>query len=135
VRRVRSASIPVVNVGVGAQFRLSEEADLLAGLRTDLNHLDEDAVERFSDITANFSYWDLYHASCGVDWHSLRAKFTAGLVWSVGRDISEPRSFGMLGELVPALDDVRFKTAFNQLGLTFGISYFVLSDTPDAPGP
>ncbi|MBL7982552.1 MAG: hypothetical protein JNL52_12170 [Flavobacteriales bacterium] len=129
LRRVRSASIPVINVGVGAQFRLSDKADLLTGFRTDMNHLDMNAVQQFSDITANFSYWDLYHTSCGVDWHSRRAKFTAGLVWSMGRDTSEPRSFGMLGELVPALDDVRFRTAFNQLGFTFGISYFVLGDT------
>jgi len=136
LRRVRSASVPVINVGVGGQFRLSEKADLLAGLRTDHNHQDLAAVERFNDITANFSYWDLYHASCGVDWHSSRAKFTAGLVWSVGREVSGPRSFGILGELVPALDEVRFRTAFNQVGLTFGISYFVLGDTaPQQPKP
>jgi hypothetical protein len=134
-RRVRSASVPVVNVGVGGQFRLSENADLLAGLRTDMNHLDLSELDPSTDITGTFSYWDLYHVSCGVDWHSTRAKFTAGLVYSMGRDTSEPRDFAAIGNVIPAVDDVRFKTNFNQLGLTFGISYFVLGKEPATPTP
>jgi hypothetical protein len=92
-RRVRSASVPLVNVGIGGQFRLSESADLLAGLRTDMNHLDLAQIDPATDIIGTFSYWDLYHMSCGVDWHSKRAKFTAGLVYSMGRSTSEPRDF------------------------------------------
>jgi long-subunit fatty acid transport protein len=132
-RRVRSASVPVVNVGVGGQFRLSENADLLAGLRTDMNHLDLSELDPSTDITGTFSYWNLYHMSCGVDWHSTRAKFTAGLVYSVGRDTSSPRDFAAIGKFIPAVDDVRFKTNFNQLGLTFGISYFVLGKDQAKP--
>lgn len=134
-RRVRSASVPLVNVGIGGQFRLTESADLLAGFRTDLNHLDLSQVDPSTDITGTFSYWDLYHLSCGVDWHSERAKFTAGLVYAMGRDTSEPRDFAAIGNFIPAVDDVQFKTNFNQLGLTFGISYFVLGKEPATPAP
>ena len=130
-RRVRSASVPLVNVGIGGQFRLSESADLLAGLRTDMNHLDLAQIDPATDIIGTFSYWDLYHRSCGVDWHSKRAKFTAGLVYSMGRSTSEPRDFAAVGNFIPAVDDVRFKTNFTQLGLTFGISYFVLGKEPE----
>jgi hypothetical protein len=128
LRRVRSASIPILNAGIGAQFRLSDAADLLAGVRTDFNHLDVSQVDRATDITGSFSYWDLYHMSCGVDWHSARAKFTAGLVYSMGMHTGASRDFETLEEYVALPDDLRFKTTFGQLGLTFGISFFVLGD-------
>jgi hypothetical protein len=132
-RRVRSASVPVANVGIGGQFRISESLDLLTGFRTDMNHLDLSKVDPTTDITGTFSYWDLYHLSCGVDQHSKRAMFTAGLVYSMGRQTSQPRDFAAVGDLIPELNDLRFKTQFNQLGLTFGISYFVLGKEPATP--
>lgn len=136
-RRVRSASKPVVNAGVGAQFRISPAADLLAGFRTDMNHLDRSALDRSSDITGTFSYWDLYHVSCGVDLHSSRAKLTAGLAYAFGSDTGAPQDLDALGSFFGGPDDVRFKTNFSQLGLTFGISYFTFGkgkqDPPVAP--
>ncbi|MFN6114931.1 MAG: hypothetical protein ACK46C_03525, partial [Flavobacteriales bacterium] len=85
------------------------------------------------DITGSFRYWALYHRRCGVDWHSKRATFTAGLVYSLARSTSEPRAFAAVGNFLPAVDDVSFKTNFNQLGLTFGISYFVLGKEAATP--
>ncbi|MBL7940073.1 MAG: hypothetical protein JNL43_11995 [Flavobacteriales bacterium] len=133
LRRVRSASIPIVNVAMGAQFRLSNVADLLAGVRTDFNHLDRSVLDPATDIAGTFSYWDLYHLSCGVALHSERVKLTTGLVYSVGRDTGTPEDFRLAGDFLSAAGDVPFRTTYNQLGLTFGFSYFVLGNSEPAP--
>ncbi|HMC96907.1 MAG TPA: hypothetical protein VKG92_04600, partial [Flavobacteriales bacterium] len=135
LRRVRSASVSVLNGAIGAQFRLSAMADLLAGARTDLNHLDRSAVDAATDIAGTFSYWDLYHVSCGVALHSERVKLTTGLVYSFGRDTSTPTDFDVAGDFISIAGDVPFRTTYDQLGVTFGFSYFVLGKTnaPAAP--
>lgn len=133
IRRVRSAAVQVLNAGIGAQFRLSPTADLLAGFRTDRNFLDRTQLDPATDITGTFSYWDLYHASCGVDLHSERMKLTVGVVYSFGIDTSSPGEFRELDDLVRSGPDVLFRINYNQLGLTLGFSYFVLGKQAEAP--
>jgi hypothetical protein len=134
IRRVRSASVQVLNAGVGAEFPLSPVADLLAGFRTDRNFLDRDALDAATDISGTFSYWDLYHTSFGVDLHSQRAKLTVGVVYSFGQDTSAPEDFRALGDFVDAGQDFLLRTTFNQLGMTFGFSYFILGEAKEAKG-
>ncbi|MEX1132535.1 MAG: hypothetical protein WEC15_04855 [Flavobacteriales bacterium] len=125
-RRVRSASIPIVNGAIGAQFHLSPIADLLVGVRTDLNHLDRSGFDSSTDLSATFSYWDLYHVSCGVALHSTRIKLTTGLVYAFGSSGNALDEFYRAGALENGLRDVRFQTRYDQLGLTLGFSYFIL---------
>jgi hypothetical protein len=126
IRRVRAGNVPVLNAGVGAQFRVSEVASLLAGFRTDHNFLDRSALEAPADITGTFSYWDLYHISFGADLHSQRVKLTVGVVHSFGTDTSAPEDLKPWGDFVPQDRDILLRTSYNQLGMTFGFSYFVL---------
>lgn len=127
VLRVRSASHAVLNGSVGALFRLSEKADLLAGFRTDLNHLDRSALETGADLSGTFSYWDLYHASCGVDLHSDRVKLTAGLVYAFGQATGVPERLLTFPEHTSvSMMQPPMKTTYQQIGFTFGFSYFVL---------
>lgn len=133
-RRVRSASRPIVNGAIGAQFNLSPIADLLVGVRTDLNHLDRSELEAGTDFSATFSYWDLYHASCGVALHSKRIKLTTGLVYSFGTSSNSLDEFYREATLDNGLREVRFLTRYEQLGLTLGFSYFILGKE-DAPTP
>ncbi len=137
IRRVRAGNVAVWNAGLGAQFPLSPAADLLAGFRTDRNFFDRSVLDPLTDISGTFSYWDLYHTSFGVDLHSLRVKLTVGVVYSYGRDTSAPEDFRALGPFVDADRDILLRTSYNQLGMTFGFSYFVLgakADEVPAPG-
>jgi hypothetical protein len=133
IRRVRSAAVPVLNAGIGAQFRLSTAADLLAGFRTDRNFLDRTQLDPATDITGTFSYWDLYHTSCGVDLHSERMKLTIGVVYSFGIDTSTPEGFRELSDFISPDRAVAFRTNYHQLGLTLGFSYFVLGKQSEVP--
>ena len=135
LRRVRGGNVPVLNGGIGAQFRLSDGADLLAGACTDQNYMDPSAIDEATDISGSFSYWDLYHLSCGVDLHTMRVKLTAGLVYSFGSDTGKPLDLEAVGDFISTNGDVPFKTNFNRLGLTFGFSYFVLGNTTPAQPP
>ncbi|MBL7965126.1 MAG: hypothetical protein JNM31_14930 [Flavobacteriales bacterium] len=135
IRRIRSGNVPVLNAGVGAQFRISEVAALLAGFRTDHNFLDRSVLEDATDISGTFSYWDLYHASFGVDLHSQRVKLTVGVVYSFGRDTSSPEDFRPVGDFVQLDRELRLRTSYNQLGMTFGFSYFVLGQAEDRAAP
>jgi hypothetical protein len=123
-----------VNGAIGAQFNLSPVADLLVGVRTDLNHLDRSELEAGTDFSATFSYWDLYHASCGVALHSKRIKLTTGLVYSFGTSSNSLDEFYREATLDNGLREVRFLTRYEQLGLTLGFSYFILGKE-DAPTP
>lgn len=135
VLRVRSASHALVNAAVGASFRLGDKADLLAGFRTDLDHFDTDALEASMDISGTSSYWDLYHLSGGVDLHSERVKLTAGLVYAFGTATGTPESIWTAADQagLPA-EEARVKTTFQQIGLTFGFSYFVLGPVAAGEG-
>jgi len=131
IRRVRGGNIAVWNAGVGAQFLLSPAVDLLAGFRTDRNFLDRSVLDTLTDISGTFSYWDLYHTSFGVDLHSQRVKLTVGVVHSYGRDTSSPEDLRSLGPFVNADNDILVRTTYQQLGMTFGFSYFVLGGKTD----
>ncbi len=127
VLSVRSASRRLLNGAVGATIRLNDKADLLAGLRTDLNFLDRSALDRPTDVSGTFSYWDLYHASAGIDLHSERVKLTAGLVYAFGQGTGTPEQVVAADDRFDAaLDPVQLRTTFQQIGFTFGFSYFVL---------
>jgi hypothetical protein len=134
VLRVRSANRSLLNGAVGATFRLSDKADLLTGLRSDLNYFDRQALDRPTDVSGTLSYWDLYHASAGVDLHSERVKLTAGLVYAFGAATGAPEQLLAVDDRVTAaMDDLRFKTTFQQIGFTFGFSYFVLGRKEGSP--
>ena len=133
VMRVRSANRSLVNAAVGATYRLSDKADVIAGLRSDLNYFDQQALDRPMDVSGTLSYWDLYHVSAGVDLHSERVKLTAGLVYAFGSDTGTPEQLlGVDDRVVSSLGPVQFKTGFQQIGFTFGFSYFVLGDRKPA---
>lgn len=137
IRRIRGGNVPMLNAGVGAQFRISPTAALLTGFRTDHNFLDRSVLETEADISGTFSFWDLYHTSFGVDLHSRRVKLTVGVVYSFGRDTSAPEDFRALDPFLNAESDILLRTNYNQLGMTFGFSYFVLGGMADgtpAPG-
>jgi hypothetical protein len=128
IRRVRSASKAVLNAAIGAQFRLSPIADLLMGMRTDLNHLDRSGFDKTTDLSGTFSYWDLYHFSCGVALHSKRVKLTSGLVYAFGTSNDPLDDFYRGGTLDDALKHANVHTRYDQLGLTLGFSYFILGN-------
>ncbi len=134
LRRVRSASVPVLNAAIGAQFRLSEVADLLAGMRSDFNHLDRSELDPATDVTGTFSYWDLYHLSCGVAVHSVRVKLTTGFVYAFGTHTGRPDFLQQAGDFISGDDELTFRTKFTQMGITFGFSYFVIGkEEPKEP--
>ncbi|MFN6178120.1 MAG: hypothetical protein ACK46G_11340 [Flavobacteriales bacterium] len=133
VLRVRSANRSLVNGAVGATYRLSDKADVIAGLRSDLNYFDQQALDRPMDVSGTLSFWDLYHASAGVDLHSERVKLTAGLVYAFGSDTGTPEQLLAVDDrVVTSISTVQFKTGFQQIGFTFGFSYFVLGDRKPA---
>jgi len=71
-----------------------------------------------------------------VDLHSQRVKLTVGVVYSYGRDTSAPEDFRALGPWVNADTDILLRTTYQQLGMTFGFSYFVLgAKTDKVPDP
>lgn len=117
----------VVNIAVGTFYNIREGLSFLGGARTDFNFSRKLEDPSKSDYYARMSYWNLYHLTGGVIWHTPKLNLTLGADYSLGYDegqlqqvnLTEPSEQNLLfGELTPTT-----RTFYNQIYVVFGLSY------------
>ena len=83
---VTMAHKEIWNVGIGWNRMYTKKFGLMAGLRTDFNYVDYEALGNEPGFTPAISYWNLYHFSAGTNVVFLKHNFTVGFTYSIGRD-------------------------------------------------
>ena len=117
----------VINLAVGTYYTIREGLAFLGGARTDFNFARNLEEPTNTDFYARMSYWNLYHLTGGVIWHTDKLNLTLGADYALGIDkdqlqqvsLTNPTVQGLLfGERTPTT-----KTFHNQGYVVLDISY------------
>jgi hypothetical protein len=118
----------VINVAVGTFYSIREGLAFLGGARTDFNFAKNLEDPTKSEYYARMSYWNLYHLTGGVIWHTDKLNLTLGTDYALGLDDEGQRQQVNLTD--PTVEGLLFgerttttKTIHNQFYVVIGISY------------
>ena len=123
---IHMAQKEVVNVALGWNRLITKKFGLMAGIRTDFNNIDWDALNEHDGLVPAFSTWNLYHFSAGTRVSVLKHNFTVGLTYTLGRsnnhpefvDLSTPTST----EIFTPVENIA-DVYYDQLNITIGYVY------------
>jgi hypothetical protein len=110
------------------QHHFSEKFALGLGFRTDINPIDRNEIDVYSDSYPGETYWNIYHITSGVIWISKKYELTLGLDYAMGFDrntrqyvnLSEPSDVYFLFGKRDNSANVRY----NQVNISLGFTYF-----------
>lgn len=117
----------VMNFAIGTFINIREGLSFLGGARTDLNFTRKLDDPQKSEYYARMSYWNLYHFTGGVIWHTDKLNLTLGADYAIGLEkghlqqvnLTDPTVQGLLfGERTATTN-----TNHNQVYIVFGLSY------------
>lgn len=123
---------PVVNVALGAKWRATDNALILAGFRTDFNTAKNFDYGEYEDLNQLITESvDMYHFSLGTSFNILKNVVNAGISYSVGKrkdqkqllNLSDPVEYNT--EEHAALQGTRTNTmniTSNQINLFLGLT-------------
>ncbi len=123
---------PVVNLALGAKWRVTENALILAGFRTDFNTIKNFDYGEYEDLNQLITESvDMYHFSFGTSFNILKNVVNAGISYSVGQrknlkqlmNLSDPVEYNT--EEQTALQGTRTNTMnvlSNQINLFLGLT-------------
>ncbi len=122
------ASRFIINISAAMQHHFSEKFALGLGFRTDINPIDRNEIDVYSDSYPGETYWNIYHITSGVIWISKKYELTLGLDYAMGFDrntrqyvnLSEPSDVYFLFGKRDNSANVRY----NQVNISLGFTYF-----------
>lgn len=125
----------VLNAAIGYELRLGERFNLLTGFSTDFNNFDSMDMDLDLDYTPNYTRWNIYHLSGGIELETERISLTLGFNIAVGGSNNQLQMFNMsspginnnlLGERNSNVNNRYIRTS-----LVVGFVYYFPGTEPD----
>lgn len=117
----------IINLAVGTLIYIREGLSFLGGARTDFNFAKNLEVPAKSEYYARMSYWNLYHFTGGVIWHTNKLNLTLGGDYAFGLDKDNLQQVNLTSPTVEGLlfgeRTTTANTFHNQIYVVVGLSY------------